>query len=177
MRVISNLPNGVIAAGSYYPVRTSHKVWLEIGAVLEKGGAASPVQALRLCYRDAMPEDPKQALSALLWFFLGGEEPDRASNGEPLFSFSQDEALIYASFYAQYGLDLSAVQLHWWQFLALLRGLGADTPLIRTAAIRAANPADIKDSALRRRLIAQKRAVALENNAEADVAGVLGSMF
>lgn len=178
MRVISGLPQGVIADGSYYPVNTSFRVWLKFGGILERDDETEAAKAMRLCYRGEIPISPAAAFSALIGFFLGGEEPcAEKPDGGAIFSFDADEELIYSSFYSQYGLDLSKAELHWWQFLALLRGLDADTPLMRTAAIRAANPADIKDPAARRRLIIKKREVAIGTQAEADVGAVLDGVF
>lgn len=179
MRIINKNPaHGVIFAGEYYPIRTGHYTWLEFARLIEKGGADAALGALRLCYRGRIPDDYSAALALLCEFFIGTDSVKNTSGkGRTLFSFTQDEELIYASFYSEYGIDLAQKELHWWQFLALLRGLGEHCALMRVAAIRAANPSDIKNPALRRRIIEQKHACALKGSAEADVAGVLGAIF
>ena len=47
------------------------------------------------------------------------------SQGELLneFVFEDDAPYIYSSFMETYGIDLLTAKLHWWQFLALFRGL------------------------------------------------------
>ena len=178
MRIISKYPaHGVIFAGEYYPVRTGHRIWLEFAQLIEKGEAAAALRALKLCYRDGIPDDYGAALELLCEFFIGGRELKGKSNGKTLFSFTEDEELIYASFYSEYGIDLAKEELHWWRFLALLRGLGEGCALMRAAAIRAVNPSDIKNSAQRKRIIEQKRALALKGDAEADAADALGAIF
>lgn len=183
MRIISRYPtHGVVFAGEYYPIRTGHRTWLEFAQMIEDGSADAILRALKLCYRGRIPYDYGAALELLCEFFIGGkstkgERGKGKGKGKALFSFTEDEELIYASFYSEYGIDLAQKELHWWQFLALLRGLGENCALMRAAAIRAANPSDIKNSALRRRIIEQKRALALKNDAEADVADALGAIF
>lgn len=178
MRIISgNAPRGVISAGVYYPVRTDFKVWLEFAALLEeKDSARAATRALRLCYKTKIPPDFGEALELLCEFFLGGECRQGSGRGGQVMSFVKDEGLIYASFYAEYGIDLVKAQMHWWQFLALMRGLSSESALMRVASVRAIKPSDIKNPALRKRILEQKRIYAIDSR-EADVGGALSAMF
>ena len=178
MRIISTkLPRGVIFAGEYYPLNWGHKTWFEFARLVEQEqGAEAAYRALKLCYRDKIPYDWSAALELLCDFFAGGENRS-SKEGEKLFSFAEDEALIYASFLSEYGIDLVRQNLHWWQFLSLLGTLGADCALMRVASIRAVKPSQIKDAALRRRVIKQKQIFALENKGEADVGAALSAAF
>ena len=179
MRIIcKNPPHGVIFSGEYYPVRTEHTVWREFAQLLERGGDdAAALSALKLCYRDKIPYDYTEALKLLCEFFSGGKLGETTDRAEPIMSFTEDEDLIFASFYSEYGIDLAQKELHWWQFLALLRGLSSDTALMRVIKIRTTRISDIKNPEQRQRLIRLKRTFALKNQADADVAAALGAAF
>ncbi len=68
----------------------------------------------------------------------GGPAPPRA------FDYDQDANLIYAAFYATYGISLTTVEfLHWWEFLALFEGLPEDTLIKRVMYWRTANLSEL----------------------------------
>ncbi len=175
MRVIIAPPEGVMARGIYYPINTDFSVWLEFARLMETGDRLSAARALKLCYRTGYPEDINEALSLLAEFFQGGASPEQKS-GERLLSLTEDEELIYASFFKDYGIDLGEKPMHWWRFLALLKNLSPETPLMRVVAIRAAKPSEIKNSDQRRRLIRNKRLFALKKE-PAEAGEVLAGLF
>ena len=51
--------------------------------------------------------------------------PNRPTNGRKCipYAFDTDDRRIYAAFRRRYGIDLAAVDLHWYTFRALLGGL------------------------------------------------------
>lgn len=177
MRIIgTEPPHCVIGAGVYYPIRTDFSVWLEFARLIEQEEARGIVRALNLCYKSKSPEDPIEAIKLLCEFFAGGASEERESeSGEQIISFTQDEELIYASFLSEYGIDLSKEKLHWWRFLALLKNLSPDSSLMRVAHIRAAKLSDIKNPALRRSILRQKRIYSL--NQSADAADAIERLF
>ncbi len=179
MRVIrGDLPKGVFYHGIYYPIKTDFRVWLSVCELLESEDMAHAIErAPDLCYINKRPPSSRAAFLALMDFFLLGEKPNKENiKGEKLFSFSEDEELIYASFLKEYGIDLSKEELHWWRFVALVRCLGPDTPLSRVMSIRMTKPSDIKNPKERRHLIRQKRLFALSKK-DIDVSDVLSELF
>ncbi|NLI21752.1 MAG: hypothetical protein GX418_09420 [Clostridiales bacterium] len=78
------------------------------------------------------PPDPDRMFAD----FVAGGMPAEADE-PPLMDFEQDAGAIYASFRQQYRIDLLAEDLHWLAFLALLAGLGEDTPVGARARLRA----------------------------------------
>lgn len=179
MKIITDdLPKGVFGDGVYYPVRTDFRVWLKFAQLLEDLTPENVARAFAACYTKIMPQNPEKALSLLCEFFSGGEvSKTKNKNGKQLISFAKDEELIYASFLMQYKIDLTDAQMHWWKFLALFRNLGKDTPIMQVATLRNTNPAEIKDSKIRRRVIEQKRIFSIDENAEVDVAEALSALF
>lgn len=74
------------------------------------------------------PPSLQEAAEGLLWFYRCGKE-DAAMEGAgkkstaQAYSFEQDAGYIYAAFLAQYGIDLTSTQMHWWKFRALFSAL------------------------------------------------------
>ena len=77
-------------------------------------------------------------------------------------SFEQDWGYIQASFFGDYGIDLSNCQMHWYQFFDLLNGLSEESILGRIRYIRNFDLNKIKDSKERETWIKQKERVALK---------------
>ena len=85
-----------------------------------------------------IPQDTRTAVEGLIWFYTrGGGSGDGTDKGKKkapkkAFDFEQDANLIYAAFYATYGISLSTVDfLHWWEFMALFEGLPETTLMQR----------------------------------------------
>ena len=179
MKVIGgDLPHGVFWEGIYYPIRTDFRIWLSVSELLEKEDLVhAMLRAPELCYLKKRPQSQKGAFLALMDFLLLGEKTGKEDKkSERLFSFSEDEELIYASFLKEYGIDLSKEEMHWWRFVALLRCLGTDTPLSRVMSIRMAKPSDIKNPKERRHLLRQKKLFALTKK-DVDAGYVLAELF
>ncbi len=177
MRIIgTEPPHCVIGAGVYYPVKTDFSVWLEFARLIEQEEARGMLRALNLCYIGKRPENPIEAIKLLCGFFAGGTVAEgERYGGEQIISFTQDEELIYASFLSEYGIDLAKEKLHWWRFLALVKNLSPESSLMRVAHIRAAKLSDIKNPALRRSILRQKRIYSLSKNA--DAADAIAELF
>ena len=72
----------------------------------------------------------KAQRKAVQYDILGNEMPMFVGDGEERqhFSMAQDADLIYASFLAEYNIDLieELGRLHWYKFQALLQGLSSE---------------------------------------------------
>ena len=95
------------------------------------------IAALYQLYPD-LPGDIHKAVEGLVWFYTRGDAVGDGKDGgakkatKKAFDFEQDANLIYAAFYATYGISLTTVDfLHWWEFMALLEGLPETTLLQR----------------------------------------------
>ncbi len=102
-----------------------------------------PIRALRLFY-PTIPEDWKEALEGIQWFYRCGEEELGAkkkrgrTTQERIYSFDHDASYIYSAFLGQYSIDLNEVErLHWWKFKALFQGLNEDCALCKIMGYRA----------------------------------------
>ena len=160
------------------PVHVDFRRWMLFFRLLadpDVPEAVKPAVAARIVCRRIpdvrSPEERDCVTRALLAFASGGEAPaEDGGSGEPLFDFGEDGERIFASFWAAYGIDLTAARMHWWVFLALLRGLPPDSPFQRAIRLRALDPAEIADDRMRREVRRAKRAVrltsAIRNNKE-----------
>jgi len=81
-----------------------------------------------------------------------------------VFDFLEDGDAIYAGFYRSYGLDLTAVSLHWWKFMALLRSLPADTEFMSRVELRSMDLSRIEDDRVRRKLRRARAKIRLGRN-------------
>lgn len=114
------------------------------------------------------PEDAAEAYEAVSGFLRGWPEDRKPAGKRPeeIFSFSEDHALIVASFRQAYGISLRELKaLHWWEFRALLRGIPEGTSLsavmgIRSMEIDAKDPPKVKTAKRK-----AKAAVALRHTA------------
>ena len=60
-------------------------------------------------------------------FIAAGEEPDDDDDREKSFDFVIDAGRIYSSFFQDYGINLFTINLHWWEFMELFKGLSENT--------------------------------------------------
>lgn len=145
--LLDPLPDTVKIGGRDWPINTAFYVWALFEITMQEPSltdAEKTVQALSLCF-PTVPPDIKGALDALLWFYRCGEEAPAWGKGggggsyKKAYCFEQDAGLIYASFMACYGIDLTETDLHWWKFRALFRGLPQDCELVRVMGYRTAD--------------------------------------
>lgn len=97
-----------------------------------------------------IPGDIRKAVEGLVWFYArgnaSGDGKDKGAKKTPkkAFDFEQDANLIYAAFYATYGISLTTVDfLHWWEFMALFEGLPETTLMQRVIYWRTADLAGL----------------------------------
>ncbi|MCM1295667.1 MAG: bacteriophage Gp15 family protein [Muribaculaceae bacterium] len=117
-----------------------------------------------------IPQDIEWAVHKLLWFYSCGHlaneggKPNKVQP-EPLraYDFDKDSELIYAGFYAAYGISLTTIRfLHWWEFIALLSGLPDTTQMGRIMYYRTVDISQVKDKHQREFLGTQQKRWSLE---------------
>ncbi len=115
-----------------------------------------------------IPQDVDYAIRKLMWFYgCGRPEPEKkgrpAREAPRAYDFEQDAEMIYAGFYAAYGISLTTVDfLHWWEFMALLMGLPDTTQMGRIMYYRTVDLSQVKDKYQRGFLEEQRKHWALD---------------
>lgn len=148
------LPTSVCVSGKIYKINPDFKTAIKIITYGEENsGIRLMIYALKTFYED-VPEDIAGAIIKMKEFYNGKDDKKqgRGIKIAPVFSFSKDADAIFSSFYGQYGINLAEDNLHWYVFVALLRGLCGDNMFSRVLEIRSLDLSDIKDDGQRKRL-------------------------
>lgn len=152
--LIDRLPEAVTVAGGAYAIRTDFRVWIRFELLMFDGSLSmeeKAIEFLGLCYENALPPTLDEAIGAMIDFYSGGkreaqgEAEDEGASKSPIYSFEHDQEHIYAAFLAQYGIDLQAVKLHWWQFKALFKSLNDTNQIVKIMEYRSVDLSKIKD--------------------------------
>jgi hypothetical protein len=154
MDLVKGLPEEISVNGVRYPIRTDFRRWILITKLF--GEEMLPIGrklalAAEIAGMKEIPGDPDAFGRALLEFASCGQRAD-GSGGEAVFDFYEDGDAIWSGFYRIYGMDLTETDLHWWKFMALLRGLPADTEFMGRVALRSMDLSRIEDDGVRRKL-------------------------
>lgn len=134
------LLNGLPEEYEGIPISADYRNMIQVDLILHDptiNETEKIIAALYQLYPD-LPGDVGKAVEGLVWFYTrgdtAGDSKDRGAKKAPkkAFDFEQDANLIYAAFYATYGISLTTVDfLHWWEFMALLEGLPETTLMQR----------------------------------------------
>lgn len=99
-------------------------------------------EAFQRFYREPIPPQlAPEAYESLLRFYHGADPPGRSGgkgsgSGEIAMDFACDADYLTAAFQQAYHIDLTAEHIHWWRFLALLRGLPEETTMAKIMSWR-----------------------------------------
>ncbi len=110
-----------------YLIRTDFRIGIQISLALTDVNLHDDEKikvAVRLLFGAGVPAAEK-AIMGVKWFLSGGEIKESSDSAETeCFNFEQDSQEIFTAFRARYGIDLSRVTMHWFEFNAMLRDLG-----------------------------------------------------
>lgn len=116
------LPDCITAHGRQIPIYTDFRHWLKFEELIKNGCKYKDI-----IYLLELPEDKAQidddVIDALIEFYNFTPKYPTGKGGKNIVSFDDDAPYIYAAFWKNYKIDLTQKNLHWWQFLALFRGL------------------------------------------------------
>lgn len=148
------LMNGLPEDYEGIPLSADFRNMIQVDIILHDTQSSEIEKTIAALYQlyPEIPNDIHKAVEGLSWFFSRGKvmdsEDDESgrkgaqSAARKPFDFEQDANLIYAAFYATYGLSLTTVEfLHWWEFMALFEGLPETTLMQRVIYWRTADTA------------------------------------
>lgn len=126
------LPRSIRANGREFDLVTDFRVWIEFERVLREDGAMwlgvfAGARPFGTDWQDALME-----------FYASPNPTPRTerSDGQRVVDLVEDGELIVAAFQQAYGIDLTATDMHWHRFKALLNGIPDDTRLAQVMGIR-----------------------------------------
>lgn len=138
------VPETLKISGTEYEINTDYRVWLKFEALLSdenEDSESTLADIKKLIFRSAIPpaHADEEATEQILFFYRCGkeEQKDSSSSDKDIFSYDYDDGYIYSAFMEQYGIDLNAVNLHWWKFRSLMLSLSEDTEFVKIMGYRA----------------------------------------
>lgn len=118
------LPKEVEVDGIFYKVQTDFHFWLIFLNLVENPNTCA--NDVDFMYIDKKPTNKLEGIKALINFCNPAQTLPRVSdveNSEKAFDYNLDSDYIYSAFYEVYKIDLLESTMHWYKFLALLKGL------------------------------------------------------
>ncbi|WP_286154402.1 Gp15 family bacteriophage protein [Thomasclavelia cocleata] len=144
--------------GTKIPIETDFRAWIKFSCILNDKYIDNIYKPYILFNTVLFSYDTNieadKILDALLDFYCCNKsiayskKPDNKIG----FLFDYDMDLIYSAFMQQYRINLLTVDMHWWEFKALLSGLTDNTKFIQVVGYRLADLSKIKDKKERQRL-------------------------
>ena len=115
----------VLSDGRELTFDTDYRLWIKIELLLQDDDIApdhKQITAVRLVFPDE--NFSNELFRFVMWFFRCGEPPrDTGRTSRKYYSAGFDAPYIFAAFMQQYGVDLTACNMHWWKYRALFKGL------------------------------------------------------
>lgn len=152
--VTDGLPRSVSIGGRQVPIETGFRPWIRIMQAADDPRPLPAVKVeaiLRLAYGHPYPPevgtDRQGAVDAALAFLHFNEpappstERQRSKAKKRTWDWSYDAPCLIADFQREYGIDLTdgALDMHWWRFWALFRGLGESSRSRELIGVRQAD--------------------------------------
>ena len=134
------LPDTITVDGKAYLIKTDFREWLKFAKIVENEKAT--LADLLYLFVDEFPQTDFS--KELVDFFLNENPLPNYTDGssEPILDYLIDSEYIYASFMAEYGIDLISADLHWHQFKALLIGLPDESKIKEIMSMRSYKKSD-----------------------------------
>ena len=157
--------------GIKYKINTDYRVALRCFEVIEDTSISDAERALAVVFMlfgEVPMEDMGEFLRIAGNYLRCGEKETTQEAHERDMDFSADEKYIVASFMSDYRIDLSSVDMHFWQYIQLIQGFTENAIMSRVRDIRNYDMNELKDPKTRAKMIKAKEAVALPDKFSKD---------
>lgn len=124
------LPDTITVDGRAYLLNTDFRVWLRFFRDVKECERKRSLFNASYLFKDAMPVYID--VNMLMQWAIPPRELPRPIGDECediVLDYDIDSDLIYSAFMEQYGIDLMDVEMHWYKFMALIRGISSETML------------------------------------------------
>ena len=150
--------------GVKYKINTDYRVALRCFEVIEDTEICDQERALAvvfLLFGEVPLEDMGEFLRIAGNYLRCGEKETAQEAHERDMDFNADEKYIVASFMSDYRIDLSSVDMHFWQYIQLIQGFTEDAIMSRVRDIRNYDMSELKDPKARAKMAKAKATLAL----------------
>lgn len=131
------LPDTVTVDGKAYSINTDFRCWLQFERDYKTSLATGEPFRTRYLFPEEEPQgDVSQPLIAFARPKNELPRPIGRQSDEIALDFDIDSDLIYSAFLETYGIDLLKAEMHYYIFLALLRGISENTKLAKVMSYR-----------------------------------------
>lgn len=131
------LPDAILINGVELSILTDFRLWISVGEVFRQSSGMEIIDVIdelaELIVSREIPPDihPEDFISGVIDFYKGyprmvgksKRDAKPAKARKPDYDFLADSEFIYSSFVQVYGIRLTMVEMHWWEFLTLFDGL------------------------------------------------------
>lgn len=151
--------------GEKYPINTDWRVGVRCLQICNDPDISDTERALAIVYKlfGFIPDQNAEEFVDIAVKYLScGETQETHSSRPKDMDFKQDERYIAASFRSDYGIELFATDMHFWEYYDLVCGLTDKCVLSRVRDIRNYDVSDIKDPKQKRQILDAKKSVALQ---------------
>lgn len=157
--------------GKKYKINTDYRVALRCFEVIEDTSISDQERALAvvfLLFGEVPMEDIEELLRIAGNYLRCGEKETSQETKERDMDFIADEKYIVASFMSDYRIDLSSVDMHFWQYIQLIQGFTENAIMSRIRDIRNYDMSELKDPKARAKMAKAKASVALPDKFSRD---------
>lgn len=150
--------------GIRYKINTDYRVALRCFEVIEDTSISDQERALAvvfLLFGEVPMEDMAEFLRIAGDYLRCGEKETSQEAKARDMDFNADEKYIVASFMSDYRIDLSSVDMHFWQYIQLIQGFTENSIMSRVRDIRTYDMSELKDPKQKAKMAKAKAAVAL----------------
>ena len=157
-------PEWAEVSGKRYKIDTDFRTALRCFEVIEDDSISDEERALAIVYLLFGDVDMAhtQDLLRIAGNYLRCGEPEAAQESKDRdMDFKADEKYINASFMSDYQIDISKVDMHFWQYIHLIQGFTERSVMSRVREIRNYDLSELKDAKSRDKMVKAKEAVAL----------------
>lgn len=181
MKLYEVYPDCVEINGYKYQIVTDFRDWLKFYDIIlnTEIDDESRINEVLKMYVDRIPQDITQAVNALCVFFAGNEIKESNKHKKPVYDFDIDRDYFISGFKESYDISLHKVKcMHWWEFLALFRGMNSKTELKQRMRLRSIDIGQIKDPKEKARIRRAQLEIAIPNhNVDDEIGDIFDSVF
>lgn len=165
-QIQSNLIYFASIDGTKYPINTDFRVAIECDRVINDPDIDDQARGIiitGLLFGNDSPYNEEALKKASIYLSGGSKEKN---NEKRLIDFTQHWGLIYSAFLGQYNINLHEADLHYQEFLFLLKGI-KNTALSDVVDILSRNPNEETDLKARKKLIDAQNKLRIKEQIEA----------